>query len=194
MTDTITITGNIATVPELKYTGSGVAVVNFRVASSQRRFDRQSQSWVDAGTNWYSVSAFRRLADNAIKSLHRGERIVVTGRLRLRDWETTAKRGTTAEIDADAIGHDLLWGTSVFARSAGAAEHDSGDLGAPGAEAAPRGGEQWSGAPLVGEHAAAGWATPLVDEPSTHAAMPDGEVRPDSQVEPVLAGSADTPF
>ncbi len=181
MTDTITITGNIATVPELKYTGNGVAVVNFRVASSQRRFDRQSQSWVDAGTNWYSVSAFRRLADNAIKSLHRGERVVVTGRLRLRDWETPAKRGTTAEIDADAIGHDLLWGTTSFTRSAGAADQEPADHADPADAAASHDGDAWSTGEQAPTQVPEGWATPLVDEPA-----PAGEA--------VLAGAADAPF
>lgn len=189
MTDTITITGNIATVPELKYTGNGVAVVNFRVASSQRRFDRSSQSWVDAGTNWYSVSAFRRLADNAIKSLHRGERVVVTGRLRLRDWETTAKRGTTAEIDADAIGHDLLWGTTSFTRSGGAAEQDPADHADRADDAAPHGGDAWGTGGQTPARVPEGWATPLVEDPTASGAETSGQ-----HSEPVLAVAADTPF
>ena len=117
MNETITITGNIATEPEFKRIGNGVPVINFRVASGQRRYDRATNTWVDAGTNWYSVSAFRGLAEHALDSLHKGDRVLVTGRLRLREWDTGTKRGVAVEIDADAIGHDLLWGTSTFSKS-----------------------------------------------------------------------------
>lgn len=110
MSDTITITGNIAADPERRITGTGVPITTFRVASSQRRFDRASGQWVETGTNWYQVSAFRSLAMHAFASLHRGERVIVTGRLRLRAWETATKKGLSVEIDADGIGHDLLWG------------------------------------------------------------------------------------
>jgi single-strand DNA-binding protein len=117
MSDTITIIGNVATQPELKHTAGGVAITTFRVASGQRRFDRATGAWIDNGTNWYSVSAFRGLGENTHRSIHKGDRVVVTGRLRLRSWDTGVKSGTTAEIDAEAIGHDLLWGTTVFHKS-----------------------------------------------------------------------------
>lgn len=114
MTDTITVTGNVATIPELKHTPTGVPFTTFRVASAQRRFDRASGAWVEAGTNWYTVSAFRGLAEHTHQSLHKGDRVLLTGRLRLRAWDTGVKQGTSAEIDAEAIGHDLLWGTTRF--------------------------------------------------------------------------------
>jgi len=117
MTDTITIVGNIATAPEQKVLPSGVTVTRFRVASGTRRFDRQSSAWVDGPTNWYGVSAFRGLGENAARSLHKGERVVVTGRLRLRAWENDGKRGMEAEIDADALGHDLMFGVSRYERT-----------------------------------------------------------------------------
>lgn len=118
MSDTITITGNIATEPEHKRTPAGVAITTFRVASGQRRYDRNSGSWVDAHTNWYTVSTFRGLADHAFHSLRKGDRVVLTGRLRLREWDTGAKKGISAEIDVEAIGHDLLFGTTRFQRDA----------------------------------------------------------------------------
>ncbi len=118
MSDTITITGNVATEPEKRETTAGVAVTSFRLASKQRRFDRNTGTWVDGATNWYSVSVFRRLGEHAYLSLRRGDRIVVTGRLRLREWEAGGKRGWSAEIEADALGHDLLWGTTIFTRDA----------------------------------------------------------------------------
>lgn len=116
MSDTIAITGNVATDPELKHTPGGVVIASFRVASAQRRFDRNTNTWVDGGTNWYSVSAFRNLAEHAHASLRRGDRVVLTGRLRIRNWDNGTARGTAVEIDADAIGHDLLWGTSAFTK------------------------------------------------------------------------------
>jgi single-strand DNA-binding protein len=87
------------------------------LASSQRRFDRTRQKWVDGDTNWYTITAFRQLASNVTASIKKGERVVVTGRLRIRDWESGERAGTNIEIDADAIGHDLSWGTASFSRS-----------------------------------------------------------------------------
>lgn len=160
MSDTIAITGNVATDPELKQTNGGVAIASFRVASPQRRYDRASNAWIDSGTNWYSVSAFRGLAEHAHASLRRGDRVVLTGRLRIRDWENGTKRGTDVEIDVDAIGHDLLWGTSVFTKAArpGAPERDGG-WEQPAAPA-----DAWA-APGVPEGAAAEWAAPEEPRP-----------------------------
>lgn len=121
MTDTITVTGNIATDPEHKRTPAGVVITTFRVASGQRRFDRTTSAWVDSGTNWYTVSTFRGLAEHAFRSLRKGDRVILTGRLRLREWDTGTKKGVTAEIDAESIGHDLLFGTTTFERRSGSA-------------------------------------------------------------------------
>jgi single-strand DNA-binding protein len=118
MGDIITITGNIATDPARTTLPSGIAVTRFRVASGTRRYDRDSGQWVDGPTNWYSVSAYRTLAENAQSSLHKGERVVVAGRLRLRTWENDGRKGMEAEIDAEALGHDLRFGTSAFQRTA----------------------------------------------------------------------------
>jgi single-strand DNA-binding protein len=125
MTDTITLTGLVATVPNHLVTGEGLPITSFRLASTQRRFDRSRSAWVDNGTNWYTVTAFRQLAMNANSSIKKGERVVVTGRLRIRDWTAGEKAGTTIEIDADAIGHDLSWGTASFTRSMSSATIDA---------------------------------------------------------------------
>lgn len=114
--DTITVTGNVASEPQFRRTQNGVAITSFRVASAQRRFDRQSERWVDSGTNWYTVSVFRGLADHAFASLHRGDRVILTGRLRQREWESGEKSGIAFDIEADALGHDLLWGTTTFVK------------------------------------------------------------------------------
>jgi single-strand DNA-binding protein len=116
MSDTLTVTGLIATTPRHVTTSDGLEITSFRLASSQRRFDKATQQWVDASTNWYTVTAFRNLAVNAIASLNKGDRIVVVGRLRVRDWQTDDRTGTTVEIEAETLGHDLFWSTAVATR------------------------------------------------------------------------------
>jgi single-strand DNA-binding protein len=117
MTDTITLTGLVATEPKHITTSEGLAITSFRLASSLSRYDRATGTWIEVGTNWYTVSAFRRLAVSAATSLAKGHRVIVTGRLRLRDWKTDDKAGMTIEVDADALGHDLNWGTATYTRT-----------------------------------------------------------------------------
>jgi len=124
MTETITVVGNI-TEPDFKTTDAGLQIVNFRLAATERRYDKAEDKWVEGATNWYSVSAYRQLADHASRSFRKGDRVFVTGRLRLRDWETGAKKGVTAQIDADALGHDLRWGTTTFHRDTAATTPDA---------------------------------------------------------------------
>lgn len=114
MSDTLTIVGRVATDPTQAQTGGGVPVTNFRLASTHRRFDAATQTWSDSGTNWYSVAAFRHLGENAKASLRTGDSVIVTGRLRIRNWESNGKHGTSVDIEADAIGHDLRWGTTAY--------------------------------------------------------------------------------
>lgn len=114
MSNRITIVGTIATDPKSIKTQSGVEMCTFRVASSERRFDQAQQKWVDGETNWFGVTTFRSLATHSLESFRKGERIIVAGRLRLRTWENTEKSGTSVDIEADAIGHDLRWGVSSF--------------------------------------------------------------------------------
>ncbi len=117
MSDTISVTGLVATTPRHITTSEGLAITSFRLASSQRRYDRTQQRWIDADTNWYTVSCFRGLATNAAESVVKGDRVMVSGRLKIRDWENTDRSGTTVEIEADNVGHDLFWGTSTFTRT-----------------------------------------------------------------------------
>lgn len=116
MTDSITVVGIVATIPRRLATPEGVKITSFRLASTQRRFDRSRNAWVDGETNWYTVTAFRQLATNAADSVQKGERVIVTGRLRIRDWEAGGKTGTNVDIEAEALGHDLMWGTTVYTR------------------------------------------------------------------------------
>lgn len=114
MIDTLTIVGRVATDPAQTQTGGGVPVTNFRLATTHRRFDASTQTWTDSGTNWYSVAAFRHLGENAKASLRTGDSVIVTGRLKIRNWESNGKHGTSVDIEADAIGHDLRWGTTAY--------------------------------------------------------------------------------
>lgn len=120
MTDTLTLTGLVATTPRHLVTSEGLPITSFRLASTQRRYDRGAAKWIDGETNWYTVTCFRQLAINVVGSIAKGQRIVVVGRLRVRDWENGDRAGTTVEIDADALGHDLAWGSAVFTRSVAA--------------------------------------------------------------------------
>ncbi|WP_104165321.1 single-stranded DNA-binding protein [Arthrobacter sp. SX1312] len=118
MTDIITVRGYVATDVRLTSAQSGLAVAGFRMCSTDRRFDRESNAWVDGHTNWYSVSMFRQLATNAGASLKKGDRVIVTGRLKVRPWiNADGRTGTSVDIDADTAGHDLMWGTANFKRT-----------------------------------------------------------------------------
>jgi len=120
MSDNITITGLVVTEPRHIVTSESLAISSFRLASTQRRFDRSTQKWIDGDTNWYTITAFRNLAAHVSASVHKGERVLVTGRLRIREWQTDERAGTTVDIEADAIGHDLAWGTSSYSRAVSA--------------------------------------------------------------------------
>lgn len=112
MNDIITVCGIVATEPRHLVTDTGIAITSMRLASPSRRWDRTTSSWVNGATNWYTVTAFRSLAANVHKSVKKGDRIVVCGRVRIRPWERDGRGGTSVEVDADALGHDLAWGIS----------------------------------------------------------------------------------
>jgi single-strand DNA-binding protein len=122
MNDTLTLTGVVATDPQCRTTTGGVEMTSFRLASSQRRFDRAAQRWVDADTNWYSVTAFRHLAAHSGRSLAKGDRVIVVGRLRIRRWEQAERSGSSVDVEADTIGHDLSWGTATYSRARATAQ------------------------------------------------------------------------
>lgn len=117
MSEFITVAGLVATTPRHLVTGDGLPITSFRLAASQRRFDRNLNKWIDGETNWYTVTAFRQLAISTSHSVSKGDRIFLTGKLRVRDWDNGERAGTSVEIEADSIGHDLAWGTSVFTRT-----------------------------------------------------------------------------
>lgn len=117
MAENITVAGLVATTPRHLITQDGLPITSFRLASSNRRFDKALGKWVDGETNWYTITAFKQLAINAAGSVNKGDRIFVQGVLRVRDWDNGERSGTSVELEAEALGHDLTWGTSVFTRT-----------------------------------------------------------------------------
>jgi hypothetical protein len=106
MSDTISVTGLVATTPRHITTSEGLAITSFRLASSQRRYDRTQQRWIDADTNWYTVSCFRGLASNAAGSVVKGDRVMVSGRLKIRDWDAGVPLTLGAEVATYVIDGD----------------------------------------------------------------------------------------
>ena len=117
MSESFTVSGLMATTPRHLVTQEGLPITSFRLTSSKRRFDRTKKTWVDGETNWFTINSFRQLAINSASSISKGDRIVVSGRLKVRDWDNGERSGTSVEIEADCLGHDLVWGTSEFSRT-----------------------------------------------------------------------------
>lgn len=106
----ITVAGLVATTPRHLITAEGLPITSFRLAE-------HDHTDPNATTNWYTVSSFRKLAINTASSVSKGDRVVVSGLLNVRDWDNGERTGTSVEIEATALGHDLEWGTSEFQRA-----------------------------------------------------------------------------
>lgn len=116
MNDTmVTVVGNVATNVEYRETAGG-GMARFRFAVPSRRWDRRDGTWTDGPTSFYTVFAWRSLAQNLAGSVSVGEPLVLHGRLKVREEETDGRRRTFVDIDAVAVGHDLNRGTSAFRR------------------------------------------------------------------------------
>jgi single-strand DNA-binding protein len=132
-----TIVGNLVDDPELRYTQSGTAVTNLRVAVTQRI--QQDGQWRDGETNFFKVNVWRGQAENLADSLGKGDRVMVTGRLRQRSWETPEgdKRSVT-ELEADEVGASLKWATAKVER---VSQRGNGERTQGRERAAERGGD-----------------------------------------------------
>jgi len=117
LSEQISVAGLVATTPRHLVTQDGLPITSFRLAASHRRFDRAQNKWVDGETNWYTITSFRQLAINSAGSVSKGDRVMVAGKLRVRDWDNGERAGTSVEVEADSLGHDLCWGSSVFTRT-----------------------------------------------------------------------------
>ncbi|MFP3460059.1 single-stranded DNA-binding protein [Arthrobacter globiformis] len=115
---TITVVGNLTSDPELRFTPSGSAVANFTIASTPRTFDRQSNEWKDGETLFLRASVWREAAENVAESLAKGMRVIVTGRLRSRSYETKeGEKRTVIELEVDEIGPSLRYANAKVNRT-----------------------------------------------------------------------------
>src|SRR5688572_32995902 len=132
----ITVVGNLTDDPELRFTPSGAAVAKFRVASTPRTLDRNSGEWKDGEPLFLQCNIWRQAAENVAESLHRGARVIVTGRLRQRSYETReGEKRTVMELEVDEIGPSLRYATAKvqkMQRSSGGGGYGAGGGGNSG--------------------------------------------------------------
>ena len=174
----ITIIGNLTADPELRFTPSGAAVANFTVASTPRQFDRQSNEWKDGETLFMRCSVWRDAAENVAESLQRGTRVIVSGRLKSRSYETKeGEKRTVVEMDVDEIGPSLRSATAKvnktqrggggggFGGGQGGQGGQGGGWGAPGGGQGGQAEDPWAtgGSAPAGQGAGGqggGWGQP----------------------------------
>ena len=116
---TITVIGNLTNDPELRFTPSGSAVANFTIASTPRTFDRQSNEWKDGETLFLRAAGWREMAENIAESLTKGMRVIVSGRLKSRSYDTKeGEKRTVIELEVDEIGPSLRYANAKVTRTA----------------------------------------------------------------------------
>ncbi|MEV6259346.1 single-stranded DNA-binding protein [Streptomyces sp. NPDC051784] len=159
----ITVVGNLVDDPELRFTPSGAAVAKFRVASTPRIFDRQTNEWKDGEGLFLTCSVWRQAAENVAESLQRGMRVVVQGRLKQRSYEDReGVKRTVYELDVEEVGPSLKNATAKVTKTTGRGGQGGGQGGYGGGQ---QGGGNWGGGPGGGQQGGGGapaddpWAT-----------------------------------
>jgi single-strand DNA-binding protein len=155
---TITVVGNLTADPELRFTPSGAAVANFTVASTPRIYDRQSGEWKDGEALFLRCNIWREAAENVAESLTRGSRVIVTGRLKQRSFETKeGEKRTVMEVEVEEIGPSLRYATAKVNKASrggggggGFGGGASSGAGASRASAAAAQDDPWGSAPASG--------------------------------------------
>ncbi|HMQ65111.1 MAG TPA: single-stranded DNA-binding protein [Arachnia sp.] len=144
----ITLIGNLTADPELRFTPNGAAVANFTVASTPRTFDRQTNEWRDGDSMFINCSVWRQYAENVAESLSKGTRVIVSGRLKARSYETReGEKRTVFEVDVDEVGPALRYATAKVTRTTGGGGGGNwqGNQGGGGQQAPQSsGGDPWS--------------------------------------------------
>ncbi|MFG2814609.1 single-stranded DNA-binding protein [Streptomyces sp. NPDC048410] len=170
----ITVIGNLVDDPELRFTPSGAAVAKFRVASTPRTFDRQTNEWKDGESLFLTCSVWRQAAENVAESLQRGMRVLVQGRLKQRSYEDReGVKRTVYELDVEEVGPSLRNATAKVTKTSGGARGGQGGYGGGGNQGQGGGGwgggsggnqggsqadDPWaSGAPAGGNQGGGGW-------------------------------------
>jgi single-strand DNA-binding protein len=133
--NSVTLVGNLTDDPELRFTAQGAAVANFRIAVSKRIRDPQTNEWKDGDTSFFRINVWRQLAENVAESLTRGTRVIVTGTLKMRQWETQeGEKRSVVEVEATEVGPSLKWGTAKMektSRQSGGQAASGGDWESP---------------------------------------------------------------
>ncbi len=167
----ITVVGNLVDDPELRFTPSGAAVANFRIASTPRTFDRQSNDWKDGEALFLSCAVWRQAAENVAESLQKGMRVVVQGRLKQRSYETReGEKRTVFELEVDEVAPSLKYATAKVTR----ASRSGGGGGYGGGQDGGNQGSNQGGGGGGGSYGGGGndpWATPA---PSQGGGGPQG--------------------
>ncbi|MFE7560989.1 single-stranded DNA-binding protein [Kitasatospora sp. NPDC057500] len=152
----ITLVGNLVDDPELRFTPSGAAVAKFRIASTPRTFDRQTNEWKDGESLFLTCNVWRQPAENVAESLQRGMRVIVQGRLRQRSYETKeGEKRTVFEVEVDEVGPSLRSATAKVTRANRSGGPQGGGFGG-----GPQGGGQgggWGGQGGGGGQQGGGW-------------------------------------
>lgn len=148
---TITVVGNLTADPELRFTPGGQAVASFTVASTPRTLDRATNEWKDGEALFLRCSIWRQAAENVAESITRGSRVIVTGRLKQRSFETReGEKRTVIELDVDEVGPSLRYATAKVNKASRSGAGGGGGFGAAAgassAESVPAGGgdDPWS--------------------------------------------------
>ncbi|MEV7597665.1 single-stranded DNA-binding protein [Kitasatospora sp. NPDC089797] len=153
----ITLVGNLVDDPELRFTPSGAAVAKFRIASTPRTFDRQTNEWKDGESLFLTCNVWRQPAENVAESLQRGMRVIVQGRLRQRSYETKeGEKRTVFEVEVDEVGPSLRSATAKVTRAnrsggpgggsgGGFGGQQGGGQGGWGGGGGQQGGGNWGG-------------------------------------------------
>jgi single-strand DNA-binding protein len=147
----ITVVGNLTADPELRFTPSGAAVASFTIASTPRRFDKNTNEWKDSEALFLRCSLWRQAAENAAESLTRGMRVIAQGRLQQRSYETReGEKRTVIELQVDEIGPSLKYASAKVNRTQRGST--SGGFGSSGSDAGggPVADDPWGSAPPAG--------------------------------------------
>ena len=148
----ITVIGNLTADPELRFTPSGAAVANFTVASTPRAFDRQSGEWKDLEALFLRCNVWRQAAENVAETLTRGARVIVSGRLKQRSFETReGEKRTVVELEVDEIGPSLRYATAKVNKvSRGSGGGGFGASGGGSGSSGSASDDPWGSAPAAG--------------------------------------------
>ncbi len=162
----ITVVGNLTADPELRFTASGAAVANFTVASTPRTLDRTSGEWKDGEALFLRCNIWRQAAENVTESLTRGSRVIVTGRLKQRSFETKeGEKRTVIELEVDEIGPSLRYATAKVNKTARQEGSGGGSGGFGGGNSGGGGQSRGGSAPVDDPWASAPPAGGYSDEP-----------------------------